>query len=268
MMRFKPARMLGLAAVAALTMAATPRIAIVPGITFDMVTTTHSEPMAPGSPGGLNLVTHGIATASGASRIDVATADNAQGTYAIGDYILTIDGRPVIVHPTTKTYVDITDMANGALSKLPPQILDQLIIGNVTAKLDKLDGGDVLEGRKTDHYRTTVAYTMSMMGQEIPSVIVTDYWMAKLSVPFMNPMSGRPPATPPAGPMAELMKKQAEVQPPMTDGVVVKSMMTTTITLGAQSQVMTMTSAMTNIKETDVDATKIALPSGYTKAEK
>ena len=272
MIRSGPARTLGLLLLAALTTAALPRV-FNPGIIYDSTTTFAAQsPMGGGMP-AMNIVAHGMALADGSSRMDIVTADNAMGAYAAGDYFLTLNGRAVIVHPATKTYVDVMDMSAGALAKMPPEMLAQLKLTNVTSKIEKVPGDSVIEGRSTTHYRSTVSYSMSMMGQEIPSTIVSDYWLAKLSVQFVNPLAGAKVAPAPgspeaSSPMAEIQKKSAEAMPPLTEGTPIRVVMSTTISAQGMNIISTVTTAMTNIKEGDVDASKIALPADYTKADK
>lgn len=267
-----PARTLGLLLLAAMTTASTPRV-FDPGITYDSTTTfTSQSPMA-GSMPALTLVAHGMALADGSSRMDIVTAENAMGTYAAGDYFLTLKGRAVIVHPATKTYVDMMEVSAGALAKMPPDALSQISFTNVTSKLEKVAGDSVIEGRSTTHYRSTVSYSMNMMGQAVPSTIVSDYWLAKLPVQFGNPLAGTQTAAaagaPDASnPMAEIQKKSAEATPPFTEGTPIRVVMSTTISAQGMNIISTMTTALTNIKEGDVDASKITLPADYTKADK
>jgi hypothetical protein len=179
-----------------------------------------------------------------------------------------VDGKAMLVHPATKTYVDVMDMAMASLGGLPPQLLAQLTISNVTGTMEKLGGSDMVEGRATEHYQAKIGYTMGIMGQTIPATVVSDYWIAKLPVKFTMPNAGTGKAEIPAGPMQELMKKQVELTPPMNDGVPMKTTAVTTVAVMGNSVVTTVTSEMKNVKEGDVDASKFVLPADYTKAAK
>ena len=48
--------------------------------------------------------------------------------YVVGDYFITTNGSYVLVHPATKTYVDVADQAMAAMNNLPPQLLQQMTI--------------------------------------------------------------------------------------------------------------------------------------------
>lgn len=267
------ARALGLLLLLGVTTAAAPSGSVTPGITYDVTLTQSAQMPVPGMTGEMRVVWRGMAAADGSSRMDIVAAENTMGVYTVGDYMLTLNGRPMLVHPATKTYVDVIDMGTSALANMPAEALAQIAIGNVSGKLEKIGSDEVVEGRKTTHYRSTVGYTMNMMGQEIPSTIVSDYWLARLPVRIVLPTGGGNAApasgtTAVSGPMAEIQKKTLEVMPPFTEGTAIKSIMETAITMPGASMVMRMTTTMTNIKEGDVDASNFVLPTGYSKAAK
>ncbi|MEO7999390.1 MAG: hypothetical protein ABI852_18205 [Gemmatimonadaceae bacterium] len=266
MISSKPLRSLGIFSVVLLASAATPAAKRVPGYTFESVTTANSaNPMAP-APTGFSMTTRSIVTSTGASRMDVIAVEGATQVYAIGDYIITKDGKMTLVHPATKTFVDLAEQAAGAMANLPPQLMSQMTIGDITGKSEKI-GDETIEGRPTEHRRVTVAYSMGIMGQSVPSTIVSDYWLAKLSVQILNPLA--PPKTEvAAGPMAELVKKQIEMAPKAADGVPMKMTIATTVSMMGQNIVTTISTEIKNMKESDVDASVIAVPADYTKAAK
>lgn len=266
-------RKLGVAFVAVVSTAAIPNAFRTPGITYDSTTTYNTQsPMAGGIP-AMNIVGHGMSTADGSYRMDIISADNAMGTYAVGDYFLTVGGRPIIVHPATKTYVDMMDLSSGMLSKMPPEMLSQLQVSKVDGKIEKVAGDSLIEGRRTTHYRSTMTYSIAMMGQELPTTITSDYWLAKLPLRIANPMAGTKtapvPGTPEANsPMAAITKKAAELVPPMTEGTPVLVVMSTSVNAQGMSILTTMTTSITNIKQGDIDATLLALPAGFQKSDK
>lgn len=273
MIRFGRARVLGVLCILGATTAAAPGDIVTPGITYDVTITQSAQSPLPGTTGEMRIVFRGMTAADGSSRMEIVTAENAMGVYTVGDYMLTLNGRPMLVHPATKTYVDVIDMGAAALSKMPAELLGQLTLRNVSGTLEKIDGDDVIEGRKTTHYRSTVGYTMSMMGQDIASTVVSDYWLALLPARVALPMSGgtaapAPGATGVSGPLAEIQKKTLEVMPPFTEGTAIKTVMETAITMQGTAVSTRMTTTMTNIKEADVDASKLVLPADYSKAER
>jgi hypothetical protein len=213
---------------------------------------------------------HGMAAASGSARMDVVAADSSVGgMFAVGDYVLWLGGTSLLVHPATRTYVGLLDQAMKMMYDLPPEIVAQMSISGIAGTAEKISGNQPINGRPTEHHRTTISFVMNTMGQSTPTKVTTDVWIAKLPVKFTNPLAGgaRPRVT--SGFMAELAKKQIELTLPMTDGVAVKTVIATsqTFTTG-QSTVSTVTTEMKNTKDAAVDAALFAIPAGYTKVDK
>ena len=201
--------------------------------------------------------------------MDVVSVDGVSQSYALGDYVITKGGTMYLVHPATKTYVDVMAQATGAMASLPPQMLAQVMITDITGKSEKI-GDEAIEGRPTEHRRVTISYAMGMMGQSIPTTITTDYWLAKISAQIVNPLA--PPKTEALlasmGPMAELARKQIELAPKPADGAAMKMVVETSISMMGRSMGTSITTNVRNLKEGDVDASLIVVPADYTKAAK
>ncbi len=271
MLRIKTGLALGAASFALFTSANLPTVTPptaprATGYTYEMVAkSTSSSPMAgPGS----GMTSTGIVGPDGSMRMDITSVEGASSAMsAVGDYYIMKDNKLLLVRPGTKTYIDIGDLAMSALASMPPQMLAQMTITGVTATSENVPGAEAIDGRPTEHLRTTIAYNMGIMGQSLPTTIVTDYWLVKLAVPMINPMAGMKNALA-SGPMAELVNKQIEVAPTAANGVAVKAIITQTLSAMGQSIVSTTTTEMKNLKEGNVDVSKIVLPEGYTKATK
>lgn len=271
MIRLRAGRALGAASFAVFSSVAVPAqsgpaVRAAAGYTFEMVTkSTSSSPMA-GPASGMTAT--GIVAPDGSMRMDITAVDGTpSGMSAIGDYYIVKEGKMLLVRPATKTYIDIGDQAMSALSSMPPEMLAQMSITGINATTEKVPGAETIDGRATEHLRTTVSYSMGIMGQALPTTIVTDYWLAKLAVPMVNPMAGMK-NTVTTGPMAELIKKQIEVAPTAANGVALRAIIKQTVSAMGQEIVSTVTTEMKNLKEGDVDPSKIMLPEGYTKATK
>lgn len=237
-----------------------------PGMTYEMVSTTTSS-VSPA--GNTTMTARGSVGANGAMRLEIVTVDGAAAAaYAVGDYFLTTEGQSMLVRPSSKTYVNVMDQAMSVLNNMPPELLAQLTLTGLAGTTEKLGGSEPIEGRPTEHYHTTMSYTLNMMGQAMPTTIVSDYWIAKLPIAFANPLGGGAKASVTSGPMAALMQKQIELTPPSSAGVAMKSTTVQSVSMMGQSIVTTTTSEMKNVKEADVDASTLVLPAGYTKAEK
>ncbi|MEO7359143.1 MAG: hypothetical protein ABI120_02355 [Gemmatimonadaceae bacterium] len=255
MLRIKAEFALGVVSLAVFTSVNVPgKTAPVPpaGYTFEMVTKATSSSTIAGPASGMRAT--GIVGPDGAMRMDI-TALEGTSMSAVGDYYIIKNGESLLVRPGTKTYVDIGN----------PVVAAEVTFSRVTAAVEKVAGTDVIDGHATEHSRTTVSYTQGIRGQSIPTTVVTDYWIAKLSVPMINPMAAVKNATT-AGPIAELVNKQLEVAPAAASGVALKAVITTTRSAMGQSIVSTVTAEMKNLKEGNVDVSKIVMPEGYTKA--
>lgn len=267
MLHFKSRRAFSLVAIATVSMAAVPYTRTSAGYTFDMETTTTVQSMMPGAGGNMKMTARGMVSSKGIMRMEVLSSEGSP-MYANGDYFLTGDGKAMLVKPATKTYIDLADMATTAMANMPPEVAAQMVIADIKGETQKLADGTPIEGRATDHYRTNMSYSMSIMGQTLPTTIVTDYWVAKVPVKFSNPLVGGTKSPLATGPMAELVKKQIEIMPKFTDEVPLKTTAVTTVSVMGQSIVTSMSSEMKNFKEGDVDDAKFVVPEGYTKATK
>lgn len=266
MLQFRSRRALALAAIAFVTTAAAPAAPRSPGFTFDVESSTLSQnPMGP--PVNVKISGRGMVSNKGIMRLDITGLEGNNPTFGVGDYFLTQEGKMMIVRPASKTYIDLSEMASSAMN-LPAAVAAQMTISNVAGQTEKLTDGAPIEGRPTDHYKTTLSYSMNLMGQSLPATIVSDYWAAKLPVKFVNPLVGGEKTPVTTGPMVELINKQIELMPKIADAVIVKSTSSTTVNFMGQSMTTAVSSEMKNIKEGDVDESKFVLPEGFTKAAK
>jgi hypothetical protein len=262
MIRTKAVRAFGAVSFAAFATVAAPLSAQSKGYTFEMVTkATSTSPMAAA---GSGITASGIVGPDGSMRMDITAIEGAAAVSAVGDYYIFKEGRMLLIRPQTKTYIDIGEQAMSAMANLPPQLLAQMQITDINAKSEKVAGEETIDGHKTERVRTTVTYSTAVAGQTIPTSIVTDYWLAKLSIPMVNPMAGIKNALS-SGPFAELVNKQIEVAPQAGAGVALKAVITQTVSAMGQQIASTTTSEMRNFKEGTVDASKIVMPEGYTK---
>lgn len=259
------ARMATLVALTIPTVAAAPHRETVPGMTFDLRMSMTAQ--TPNGPMNSEITARGKATADGSYRVDIVSAGSMPMPFAAGDYMLLTSGRPVIVRPGSKTYVDLVDQTTMMLKSLPPELASQMSFSGISGKVEKLDDASPVAGRPVEHYRSTMSYTMSMMGQALPMTIVSEYWLAKLPVAFANPF-GPQANMAIEGPFAAIAQKTREVMPPLDGRVALKTTVVTTTSAMGQSIVNTVTTELLNLKDGDVDASDMQLPQGYTKADK
>ena len=261
-MRFLATAILGLTTASALP---AQKVA---GATYDMISSTVSPSVTGGPPSSLIITYRGATSSAGSTRAEIVAIDGSSPGSQVGDVVLATEGRVYIVHPATKTYVDVAEQMTGLFKNMPPEMLAQMTISDITGSSEKLGSSDMFDGRPGDHTKTTVSYSMNMMGQAIPISIVMDRWLVKSPIHVTNPLYGLPQMTAVAGPMAEVIKKQLELMPPPNDGLVAKSVVTTTASVMGRTIATVVTTEMKNIKQGDVDASTMKLPDGHTKSDK
>jgi hypothetical protein len=230
-----------------------------PGMSYRISVTT-SMPAMPGmNPGDMVIAGHGVSLAS-RSRVDLDTVQSAQPLpIGSGDYILMLDsGRVVAVFPTTKTYLDGFSMAMGSM---PPEVMAQASLSNVSVTVEKLGAGDTIEGRPTDRYRMAAQYTLAIMGQSMTIANESEISAAQLTATVNTPFSGSLPKSMSTGPFAELYTKVVEAQK-QVGGTPIKVTTTTSIS-GPMTMSLTQTMRITDIKPTDVDEKLFQIPDGY-----
>lgn len=231
-----------------------------PGMSYRISVTTSMPAMQGMNPGDMVITGHGVSLGS-RSRVDLDTVRSAQPLpIGPGDYILMLDsGRVVAVTPMTKTYLDNFSMAMGSM---PPEVMAQASLSNVSVTVEKLGAGDTIEGRPTDRYRMAAQYTLAIMGQSMTIANESEISAAQLAATVNTPFSGSLPKSMSTGPFAELYTKVIEAQK-QVGGTPVKVTMTTSIS-GPMTMSLTQTMQITDIKPTDVDEKLFQIPDGYT----
>ncbi|MEP6779354.1 MAG: hypothetical protein ABJC26_05645 [Gemmatimonadaceae bacterium] len=266
MMWLRAARAVGIISLASVVVAPKSRTERSAGLTFDYSTAATTQPAGPNGAGAFSMTGRGIATSAGSTRIDVIATEGVS-LYKVGDYLVVINGKTSLVHPDTKTYVDLDAQANNIVKNMPPALLAQMTITNITGAAEKVSGDEQLDGRSTEHHRTNLGYAMNVMGTAIPSTVVMDIWLAKLPFKIALPVSGGS-KKPEPGPMAEMMQKQYDIIPRPEGFTLIKSSTGTTSSIMGQTVGSNIVAEMKNIKEGDVDASRFVVPSDFAKADK
>ena len=231
-----------------------------PGMSYRVSVVT-SMPSMPGmNPGDMVIAGRGVSIASH-SRLDLDTVRSGQPLpLGPGDYILMLDsGRVVAVNPLTKTYIDGFSMAVGSM---PPELMAQASLSNVSVTVEKLGAGDPIESRPIDRYRMAAQYTLSIMGQTMTIANESQISTAQLAAAVNTPFSGSIPKSMAVGPFAELYAKLMEAQKQVM-GTPVKVITTTSIS-GPMTMSLTQSMQITDIKPADVDEKLFQIPDGYT----
>lgn len=253
---YRGALVLSLALVASASIAARPAA---PGVTYRMRMVV-TPPEIPGMPPQSPAVIVGRGASIGAhNRLDV---DSVQGQIpiAIGDYMLTLDsGTVYVVSPSSKTYTD----GIPGLTALPPELLAQASITNVSVTTEKLGAGEAVQGLATEKVRMTISYSLAIMGQAMNTMTTAEMWVAQLPNAVRTPFDGEMPKSMSEGPMKELADKINAARKTLT-GTPIKTL--TTSAISGPMTISTSTSVeLLDIKAADVDPATLKLPDGFTK---
>lgn len=248
-----------------------------PGIEFDMKTTMNMTGgmgdmlagMKPGYSG------HGVQVGR-RTRIDILEG-SLPPMAEKGDYILFDTSGMTVVHPSKKEYVPIPkDFASKALDQMQAMGMS-ITVGGVSAKIDSLPGVDTIAGLPTRHYRTTIAYTMTLEGmgqsQQMSTNATGDYWMATIPGLAESPLQrtsalgggqGGTFSSITSGPFKDIAAKMDSVTRKMS-GTAVRTKTTSTSDPGAGTMNMEVGSEMLNLKHSAIDESLFVVPSDYTK---
>jgi hypothetical protein len=282
------AALFGLAALFAVAIAATkpPAKGLTYRIRMSSQLPAFMAQMGGGDAGG-PIVLARVKSIGSRARFDLQAFQPAPPGLSLDDYVLFLDSsRVYFVNPAEKSYVDGSALLGGGGGGLG--MLGALaggmgrrgrggdagggmapgmdIMGIVT-DLEQLDG-DTLDGRQVKHYRLVAEMSIAVMGQSpAPLRIVMEMWTANIPHKIVNPFDMGTTVAP-NDPAAKLTTKLIELRKQI-DGTVVKSVVTTTLSGLMNGALPPMefvqTTAITEIKEADVDEKDLQLPAGFTK---
>jgi hypothetical protein len=157
-------------------------------------------------------------------------------------------------------------------------LTDAQDVSDVKANVEDLGAGEAIETRPTKHYRITVNYSFKLYGQPRQAQTTTEVWTVDFPQRVINPLEATT-ATGDSGTIADVATKlitEAKKLP----GVPVKIVTTQTIPVSAvgadqvdvaanasvpQTISIVRTTAITALKEADVDDADLKIPDGYTK---
>jgi hypothetical protein len=234
-----------------------------PGLTYRLRMTI-TPPDMPGMQMAPTVVVgHGAAVAAQA-RFDI---DSVSGTIplAAGDFILSLDsGRTVTVSPSTKSYTE----GMPGVAAMPPELLAQASISNISITTEKLGAGDAIEGFPTEKVRMTTTYTLNIMGQSMNSMNVSEMSLAKLPSAITTPFDGSTmPKELLEGPMKELGEKIVAARKALGNVTALKTVNTSTMSspMLPQSLSTVISMEMSQVKAGDVDPAILKVPDGFSK---
>jgi hypothetical protein len=193
-------------------------------------------------------------------------------------YVLMLDSnRTVLVDPAERTFAEAPAAlgGGGGLGMLSAMAgagrrgrggVPSVEINGLVTDLQQLDG-DTLQGRPVRHYQLVAEMNVQVMGNMAPLRIEMETWTADLPFAIVNPfdLTGTPS---PDDPMLKLTSKLLELRKKM-QGTPLKTIMTLSISglgNGALPPLeFQQTTAITDLKELDVDTKDLDVPVGFTK---
>ena len=218
------------------------------------------------------------------ARFDLLTFQPAPPGTSVDDYLLVLDSSTtVLVNPAERTYSDAAAMVSGGRLGMLGALsggrrggrggaaggggMPQVDITGLVTDFEVV-GLDTVDGRQTQHYRIVAEMSVAVMGNQTPLRIMIDTWTANVPYHIVNPFAG-PTTASPDDPAAKLTAKLNELRKKI-QGTPVKSVVTTSVTLGGPAGAgmaldFVQTTAITDIKEVDVDEKLLDVPAGFTK---
>jgi hypothetical protein len=196
---------------------------------------------------------------------------------SLDDYLLVLDSaQTVFVNTEQGTFADAARMlGGGGLGMLSSIAGSRRGTGGATPQMDitglvadfERVGKDTTDGKATQHYRVVAEMTVSAMGRQVPMRILIDTWTADLPYHIVNPFDPAR-ASPPNDPVEKLTAKLAEYRKKI-EGAPIKTTTLTTLTMdmgGAPVMLdFLQTVQITDIKEADVDETRLQIPAGFVR---
>ncbi|HTR78194.1 MAG TPA: hypothetical protein VMH39_08795, partial [Gemmatimonadaceae bacterium] len=226
-----------------------------------------------------------VVFAAGRGRMDVV--DGSSGNqFAKGDYILFDSSDYIVVEPQSKQFYGTPKDLMTQLSSAQQAAGMSMSIKNLTVSLDTLGPGDPIGGLATQHYRINEAYTMvidaSGMGIDLGSMApppmdtksTIELWYADIPNFPPNPFAGfgaslRGQGSGALGGMSGMMKALSDtlaaMEAALPRGRTAVKMTTSMRLSGMMAMGTDMSTEISDIKSTDVDADQLVLPDGFTQ---
>jgi hypothetical protein len=209
----------------------------------------------------LKLSGKGVALPGG-TRIELDKVENADGILAPGDLVIVAHGaRAVAVRPSLKTYAELTAPLQDQLAPMSNEAGDALHPGAVPAKFEHVGSGGQIEGRDTEQYRLRTTYSADMPGHSVAVSIMIDVWAAKLPFPVANPLLAFGTAS--GAPIHDFRRKISAAFAGLGSETPVKTVITTSLTVGDMSHEIVQTTTLSGFKPVSVEPSAVAIPPGY-----
>lgn len=244
------------------------------GLSYDMKMTMRMDPPPKGAgdmaQGRTVMAGHGQ-FAGGNSRMDMSQSMAPGGIMSAGTYVIVRSGARTewIVDPAKKTYMEINVDSMAKFAADAQKMLGgmaKIEMTDVTADVQPLGAGEMIEGYATMKYHVTSGYTskVSMMGRKTVTTTTStgDIWVAPQLAGLYNPAA---PASQGAG-TSEYAQKLTAAYAKIGKGVPIKSV-TTSQSTGSRTSSTTSTMELVNIKRGRIDQSVFEVPDGYTKTD-
>jgi hypothetical protein len=200
---------------------------------------------------------------NGRGRIDFDSTVGRSAAFGRNDYLLIDSSGTTLVRPETRTYSEIDSPLQGPIERLAGRVGSQATVSAVNVEMDKLGPTDSVSGRTSQHYRITAEYTVELPRGPLHSRTTTELWMAKLPFQLSAPFAQLSPQAD-TGPFKAVFAKMREHGKQLaSEGTPIKAVVTTNYTFGAVTINSMETAQLTDIREADVDESRLKVPEGF-----
>ncbi len=198
----------------------------------------------------------------GSVRIELDKVENAAGVVVPGDLLLVgHGGKAIAARPSLRTYADLTAPFQDQLAPLTEEAGDQLHAGDVPGRFEHVGAGEKIDGRATEQYRLETQYAADMPGHSVSVRIVIDVWAARLPVAIDNPLLSFGTAS--DSPIGAFRRKIASAFAGLGDATPVKTVITTTLSVGDITHEIVQTTTVTDVRPANLDPAALGVPAGY-----
>lgn len=254
---------------------AKPPVVSIPAVAYTL--TVQSTPQSGTSVAALsagpaqNYVGRSVFAAN-RGRMDIVEGGVAP-LFAVGDYILFDTTSFIVVHPSTRDFIAVTNDLGGLSADKLASLGMTVKLSDVKVTLDSLGPSDTVAGYATLHYRMNTAFNMSVvasfMSQQLGAENVTDYWVAVVPGLPDNPLlraNGVMEAPLMGGPFSDLSRRVDSASARMHQAVALRSSSTNRIVQGpGESGSVLATSDVSGITREPVDENLLMLPADFTQ---
>lgn len=223
------------------------------------------QPPAVGASVGRPSTFSGTAVfANGQGRVDIARGEGPSLDFRAGDYVLLPDAaRVVYLRATSQEFWNMDSPFLSPYADLLARAAGQISATGGTTRLERLGAGDSIGTFATERFRIEAEYTVGAGGMSIPAGVSIELTIARTPVKFAGaPLAGAQTfglasssalTSRVAGHLAEIA----------AEGLIVRANSSSWFSFQGTSVETVVTTTLSDLKLTEVDAARLAMPTGF-----